>query len=151
MKKKEKRRIMLLVVIIVIFIIILVTVKNNRNNEENEIENQTKEYVKILEDGTKQNVSKELNQNKEIEGIQISNIRLTEQLGQTILLAEVNNLTEAEKETIGIRIILLDKEQKEIGQMLGVIPSLKQGETKQLNIGITEDYVNAYNFKIEKQ
>ena len=107
MKKKEKRRTIRLIIVVVIILTILVAIKNSQKSQENQ--NSTEEYVKILEDGTQQNISKKLNENKEIEGIQISNIQLTEHLGETILLTEVKNLTELETESIGITIILLDQ------------------------------------------
>lgn len=166
MKKKERRNLLLLIIVAVIIIAILVGVKNSKQKEleqygagnqdqaqeQGETENQqVGEYEKLLEDGTKINTSEELKKDKEIEGIKISNIQLTQQNGQTVLLADVTNPGETATDVIGIKIIVLDKEGNEIGQIPGAVSPLKPGETKQLNTGITESYSNAYDFRVEKQ
>ena len=155
MKKNEKRMILILLLILIIAIIIFIVNKNKKedNKEENINKNNitTEEFVEVLEDGTKANTSKELKRPKEIEGLEITNIQLTEKEGQTVLLANVTNSTEKDTEVIGINIVILDKKGEEIAKIPGAIPPLKTRETKQLNIGITEDYANAYNFRVEKQ
>ena len=40
---------------------------------------------------------------------------------------------------------------KEIIKIPGIIAPLKAGQTKQLNVGITGEYLNTYDFRIEKQ
>lgn len=154
MKKNEKRMILILLVILIIAIIIFIVNKNKKeNNKEENINDNitTEEFVEVLEDGTKANTSKELKRKKEIEGLEITNIQLTEREGQTVLLANITNSTEKDTEVIGINIVILDKKGEEIVKIPGAIPPLKTRETKQLNIGITEDYANAYNFRVEKQ
>ena len=164
MKKKERRNLLILIIVAIVIIAILTGIRNSKNSVKNEgengtgnnIENRTEnievgEYEQLLEDGTKLNTSEELKKEKEIEGIKITNIQLTEQGGQTVLLADVTNSTEAETDVIGINIIVLDKEGNEIGRIPGAVSPLKPGESKQLNAGITEDYANAYDFRVEKQ
>lgn len=168
MKKQEKRNLLILILVAVIIIAVLVSMRNAKNAEGSNVpENndtvtgqevnpdpkneELGEFEQMLEDGTKLNTSEELKKEKEIEGIKITNIQLTEQGGQTVLLADVTNGTEAETDVIGINIIILDKEGQEIGKIPGAVSPLKSGETKQLNVGITEKYGNAYNFRVEKQ
>ncbi len=161
MKKKERRNLLILVIVGVIILAILAGVRNSKQKElgktqeqEGEQTTQTQqvgEYEQLLEDGTKINTSEELKKDKEIEGIKISNIQLSQQNGQTVLLADVTNPGQTETDVIGIKIIVLDKEGNEIGEIPGAISPLKAGETKQFNTGITQDYSNAYNFKVEKQ
>lgn len=170
MKNQEKRNLFILILVAVIIIAVLVNIRNAKNAqgseipennnsvtgqevnpEQNQENEQLGEFEQLLEDGTKLNTSEELKKEKEIEGIKITNIQLTEQGGQTVLLADVTNSTEAETDVIGINIIVLDKEGQEIGKIPGAVSPLKPGETKQLNVGITEKYGNAYNFRVEKQ
>ena len=50
-----------------------------------------------------------------------------------------------------INIILIDKTGKEIATIPGIVAPVKAGGIQQLNAGITEDYANAYDFKVEKR
>jgi len=154
---------LILIIVAIVIIAILTGIRNSKNSVKNEgengtgnnIENRTEnievgEYEQLLEDGTKLNTSEELKKEKEIEGIKITNIQLTEQGGQTVLLADVTNSTEAETDVIGINIIVLDKEGNEIGTIPGAVSPLKPGETKQFNATISgADSVNAKDFRIE--
>lgn len=148
MKLFEKKGVLALIVVLIIVIVIVVIFKTTK---ENKGEEKAEEYVEILDDGTKLNVSEQLKESKKIDGVEITDIQLTEQNGQSVLLANAINTTNTETVVMPINIIVLDKSGNEIGKIPGVIAPLKQGETKQLNVGITEDYSNAYDFKIEKQ
>jgi len=95
MKKKEKRLILILIAILVVVLIIGLFIKKNRN-EENGVQSQQntatdEKFVQVLEDGTKLNKSSKLNETKNVEGIEISNIQFTYKDGQTVLLADVTN------------------------------------------------------------
>ena len=147
MKILEKKGILTLIVILIIIIAIVVISKVVKEDKEE----KTEEYVEVLEDGTKLNVSEQLKESKNIDGIEIANIQLTEQNGQSVLLADATNTNNTNTGVMPINIIILDKDGNEIVKIPGVIAPLKAGETKQLNVGITEDYANAYDFKIEKQ
>ena len=154
MKTKEKRMICILVIITVVVIGGLLIWRNNvrtNENKQEESEEPKEEYVQVLEDGTKLNISEKLKETKTIDGIEITNIQLTEQGGQTMLLAQATNTKGVESPVVGINIIVVDKSGKEIGKIPGAISPLQAGETKQLIINITEDYANAYDFKVEKQ
>ena len=90
MKKNEKRMILILLVALVIAIILFVTSKNKSENkvEENKVE---EEFVQVLDDGTKLNVSSKLNQMKKFEELEFGNIQLTNSNNQSVLLADVKN------------------------------------------------------------
>ena len=112
---------------------------------------EKEEFVQVLEDGTKLNISEKLKETKSIDGVEITDIQLVKQNGHTKLLANATNTTQVEKDTIGVNIIVMNKEKKEIGRIPGAISPLKAGETKQLNINTQDDYANAYDFKVERQ
>ena len=151
MKKEEKRMICILLIILVVTIVGLTMWRNSKNKEQqNEEEVQEEKYVQVLEDGTRLNISEKLKETKTIEGIEINNIQLTEQGGQTMLLAQATNKNTVDSPVMGINIIVVDKEGKEVGKIQGVVSPLKAGETKQLNINTQDDYANAYDFSITK-
>ena len=153
MKAKEKGMILLIILVGVVIITGLLiwkkgTSKNNNKQEEEQIK---EEFVQVLEDGTKLNISNKLKEEKTIKGLKIGNIQLTEQNGQSVLLAEVRNEGTQDVQMFLINIILIDKEGKEIATIPGIVSPVKAGTTVQLNAGITEDYANAYDFKVEQR
>ena len=152
MKKKEKRMILILLVVLVIAVVIFVVSKNKKGNEENTEENKVvEEFVQVLEDGTRLNTSTKLNEMKKFEGLEFGNIQLTNSNGQSVLLADVKNTTQAETGLMLVNVTLIDKNGNELGTVGGIISPLKPGESKQFNTSMTIDYANAYDFKITKK
>ena len=158
MKIKEKK--IIIIVIILIFVLLIVKLlfsinsKNTKNeNNQNQAENITanEEFVQILEDGTKLNTSTKMKETKIIDGLEISNIQLTEKDNISKLLGTITNNTTETKGDYPVKIIIYDKDGKEIVTVGGYIGIIKPGESKQLNSSATFDYANAYDYKIEKK
>ena len=152
MKTKEIKGLLILVIvsIVVIIGIWLLTRNNNKNNVIDETVKNS-ELIQVQEDGSKINTSEKVKETREIEGIKIENIRITEKNGQTMLIADLTNKTEAQKERFLVNIIIYDKQGNEMGTIPGVIGEMQAGETIEMQAGITEDYINAYDFKIVKK
>lgn len=150
MKKNEKRMILILLVALVIAIILFVTSKNKSENkvEENKVE---EEFVQVLDDGTKLNVSSKLNQMKKFEGLEFGNIQLTNSNNQSVLLADVKNTSSTATKMMLVNVTLYDKNGNELGTVGGIIPSIQPGESKQFNTSMQIDYANAYDFTITKK
>ena len=150
MKKKEKRMILILLVALVIAIILFVTSKNKSENkvEENKVE---EEFVQVLDDGTKLNVSSKLNQMKKFEELEFGNIQLTNSNNQSVLLADVKNTSSTATKMMLVNVTLYDKNGNELGTVGGIIPSIQPGESKQFNTSMQIDYANAYDFTITKK
>lgn len=150
---KEKRGIIILVVvaIVILGVIILITRPKEDNKDTNTIveENQViEEFVQTLDDGTRLNTSTKLNETKTVNGLKIGNIQLTNKDDQSILLADVENVSGKNTEVMLIDIILIDKDGKELGTASGIIGDLKAGAKTQLNTSTMKDYANAYDFRI---
>ena len=124
--------------------------KNNNGNTSNRTNQNTStpSYVEEIDSGVKINKSTKLNEAKEISGYQITNIQLTTESGMTTLLADVTNNTGAKTEVQTVDITLLDNNGQELTTVTGIISELEAGATTQLNIAMTSDYINAYDFKV---
>ena len=114
--------------------------------EEQGIEQE--EYVQILQDGSKLNKSEELLKEKKLDELEISNIQLKETGGITTLLADVKNNTNHEIQERNVTIEVLDKQGNVITRLNGVIDTVGAGEKVQLNMSVTGDVANAYDFRI---
>ena len=153
-RKKEKRIIVILLIILIIAIAVFV-INNNKNKEnvknaentayENE---NTEEFVQALEDGTKINISEQLNKTKQIGTYKFENIQLAEQNNQTVLLANVTNTGNKATEMQLVDITLLNKNGEEVITIGGIIEALEPGANTQFNSSMTLDYSNVYDFKI---
>lgn len=142
------KKIILLILIIIVAAIIFIANKKTNNNENKLEENNTEGFVQMLDNGIKLNISTKLNQEKEINGLKFKNIQLTEQNGQSVLLADVINTNEKATELTLVDIELLDKAGNEIITIGGIISPLQPGATTQFNTGVALDCTNVYDFKI---
>ena len=155
MKKNEKKWVSILVAITAILIIVLIVRNVNKkdNGEETtgEVNTNMEEFVQKLEDGTKLNTSTKLKETKKLGNLEIGNIQLTNQGGQSVLLADVKNNGTTQTSIILLDIVLLDKEGTQIATIPGIISPLTAGATTQLNTSVQQDYANAYDFNIIKK
>ena len=117
------------------------------HGEEQGIEQE--EYVQMLQDGSKLNKSEELLKEKKLDELEISNIQLKETGGITTLLADVKNNTNHEIQERDVTIEVLDKYGNVITRLNGVIDTVGAGEKVQLNMSVTGDVANAYDFRIK--
>ena len=108
------------------------------------------EFVYEMEDGSKLNVSKEMQKEKRVGNLKISNIQLKETNGITTLLAEVENTGKEESKEKVLQIEVIDKNGKEIITIRCPIDSVKTGEKVQLNTSITANIANAYDFRVKE-
>ena len=152
MKKKEKKMLLILIIISIAIIATLYFFTKDGNKNITEQTNEVKEeFVHRQEDGTKVNTSNKLKEEKELDGLKIGNIRLTEKDGQLTLFANVRNTTMQDVEAFFIDIILYDKEGNQLDTILGFVSPVKVGGTVELKAGVTEDYANAYDFKVVRK
>ena len=153
-KSKNKNKKILIIGIIAIIIVVLVIIlvqRNKENSKESNTagENIVENYVEEIDSGVKLNKSNKLNEAKEVEGLTIANIQLTLDSGITTLLADVTNNSGSKTNAKTVQITLLDYEGNELTTVPGIIKELEVGETTQLNISLTSDYVNAYDFRVK--
>ena len=150
-KRKISIKAWVIVAIILIIIIVAVIVNINKKNKHETTENDENSYVEEIADGIKINKSTKLNESKLVNGLLISNIQLTESDGMTTLLADVTNKTEQKTSFKKLRIILLDENENEISSMIAFLNNINVGETTQLNVYTTSNYIKAYDFKVVEE
>ena len=148
--KKSARIAIILIIVLLVILIFLIQRNFNRNDGEvSPGQNNTVDsYVEEIEAGVKINKSTKLNEAKDVNGLLITNIQLTTESGMTTLLADVTNNTGSRTEVQTFNITLLDYDGKELTTVTGIIDGLEVGATTQLNIAMTSDYINAYDFKV---
>lgn len=153
MKKKEKRMILIILLVSVVIIAGLLIWKNSSKNKGEKTEENTVEekYVDTLDDGTKLNKSNKLKETKKLGELEITGIQLTYANGIAVILGNVTNTGNKDIDLTPIELTLYDDQGNELEKLDGIISPVKAGETVQLNIGISADYSNAYDFKIEKK
>jgi len=157
MKKKE----LIIVLIIVAVLVGVILIARNKDNGEGQVQNpqqqvgkaeeKKEEFVEVQADGTKVNTSNQLSKTKTIDGLEISNIRLTEKGNVSQILADVKNPTSSVKGDFPIDIKILDKTGKEIAKIGGYIDKVQPGATAELNASATVDFANAYDFEVSKK
>lgn len=158
--ENKKRKKLYIISIIVVSLAIVVSIyiirdKNTNNNLENGDNNTEKinsdvEWVDLAEEGKKINKSEEISDIKEFEGLSLETQQFVSKDSKTEIIIQVTNKTEKDTELQPVVITLLDKEGKEISKLNGIINPTKAGESTNLYISSSLDYVDAYDYKIEK-
>lgn len=155
MKKEEKRMILMVLVvtiIIIVGILILKSAKNAKEETTSQGENvQTEKYVDVLDNGTKLNNSNKLKEIKKLDGLEISGIQLTYSNGTAVILGNVKNTTNKDMNLTPIVLTLYDENGNVLETLETVISPVKAGQTVQLNVGVSADYANAYDFSVIKK
>ena len=147
-----------LVLIIIAVIAIIAIFLANKGEKDNRVSSNSKssevqkeEYAKPLEDGSKINTSEELNKTKKLDNLEISDIQFREAGGITTLLADVTNTGKTDENEKRIIIEVIDKAGKTITTLKGRIDAVPAGGKTQINIGVTADVANAYDFRIKNR
>ena len=151
MRKNEKKTLLITIIVGVIIIGGLILWTNSRKSKPtsgNETNTNTEEFVEVLEDGSKLNKSEEFSKTKKLDGLEIRDIQFREIGGITTLLATVENKSGKAVEKRWIKVDVLDKSGNTITTVRGIINAMNAGETTQLNMGVTADVANAYDFKV---
>ena len=151
MKSKEKRMILILVVITIIAIIALVIMKGNKDKTEENTTPKEDEFINVLEDGTRLNISNKLHEKKKFEGMEITNFQLTEKENVTLLLGTITNTSDKKQGGFPVNVKIVDKQGNELITVSAFMPPLEAGESSQLSTSATFDYANAYDFSISRK
>jgi len=156
---KDGKKIILLVAVLLITIVCAVLLfGNKKDNTDNKQENTTvtnevkEEFVEIINDNTKLNVSNKLKETKKIENVfELTNIQLTTEENTSELLGDLKNISSTVQGDYKVDIIIMDENGKEITTIGGYIGAMQPGETTQFNASCTLDIANAYDFKVIKK
>ena len=152
-KEKKKKYGLIFIAIILIVIIVVCVIQINKDlkfeNVQNE-EEKHEEFVKVLDDGTKLNISTKLKETKKLGDLSIENIKYTYSNGISNISAEVINNSDKATELKDVKVTLLDKNNETISELEGLIAPLEPGAKTKLNLSVTLDLVNVYDFLIEE-
>ena len=147
MKKSEIK--MIVIILIVGLIVIGVMLATRWTNKKGEETTETEEsYTEVLEDGTRINTSEKTKKTKTVEGLEISNLQITEKDNVTIMLGTITNKSTETKEDITLKIKILDRNGKEITTVENYIGKLEVGKSTQLNTSTTYDYADMYDYEV---
>lgn len=151
MKDKEKRRIVILVGITIVVIIIAILTNKNKKDEKAKNEVVEENSTIVLEDETILNESKKLKENKKFEGMEISNIQLTETEEETVLITTVTNTSQTKQGGYPVKIKMIDEHGKEIKNMAAYIGEIQPGKSIKMSTSAIFDSRNVYDFIITKE
>ena len=153
MKPNEKKMIVILLIITLIVFVIFI---NNRKKEDNKSENindaeviQDSKLVTTNEDGTKQNISSKLQENKQLGDYSITDINVTSNNDNLTVRANITNNTGKNTSEFAFKIIVLNKSGEEIGTLGAYVGNMKNGETKMINASTSMDINEIYDLEFQ--
>ena len=138
MKKGEK---IFIVGLIVVGIILLgiIWAKNNKKNNESTNNNQLQ-----TQNTTSQNETQDSTEENKIE-------EFKEEGGITRLTADVENPSNTKTKKKNVKVKVLDEKGSKITELKGIIDPIEAKGKVQLNMGVTIDVSNAYDFEISEE
>ena len=162
--KNKKVNFKIIAIVIAIFIIIILGVilyKNKTKQEQNENQEETTEQEIIglidmnntenakIENGIKQNTSENILKDRNLNGIEITEIQLNAQEGISHFTATVKNNTSKDFAGGVAKITFTNKDGNTYAELEVYIPEMKTEATNSIDASTTADIANAYNFSIE--
>ena len=163
MEENDKKFIIILIIIVIMVIGIvgfLIWGFSNSNNENLPTEPQIKEesmltgskYVSEEVKGYRINTSEKVKETKYFENLEIKISQLSSIDNRTTFLGTIKNTGSEKYEGADIVLVIYDDEGHELAKenIGNVIQPLEANQETELNISITNDYANAYDFKFER-
>ncbi len=164
--KNKKVNFKIIAIVISIFIIIILGVilyknKTKTKQEQNENQQETTEQERIglidmnntenakIENGIKQNTSQNILKDRNLNGIEITEIQLNAQEGISHFTATVKNNTSKDFAGGVAKITFTNKDGNTYAELEVYIPEMKTEATNSIDASTTADIANAYNFSIE--
>lgn len=164
--KNKKVNFKIIAIVISIFIIIILGVilyknKTKTKQEQNENQQETTEQERIglidmnntenakIENGIKQNTSENILKDRNLNGIEITEIQLNAQEGISHFTATVKNKTSKDFAGGVAKITFTNKDGNTYAELEVYIPEMKTEATNSIDASTTADIANAYNFSIE--
>lgn len=155
-KKLNVKKIVILIVTIILTVVIIGIIfkkiddREARNQQQQELANAQKNYV-TLEDGTQVNTSTKILEDKNVGTLVISNVQITRKNDITTIIADVKNTGTKNDGKFSVNVTFLEKDGDKITSIIGYIQEVKPGETLELVISGSYNFVDAYDFIIEKR
>lgn len=161
--KKMKKNILIILLVIIVLIIGIIFINKKRNIKENEqtiTQEETNEFnVNLIDmnntenaeikDGIKENNSQKLLAEREVQGLQITDIRLKAENGISNFTATVKNNTGKDYPGGEIIIKFINKDGSPYAELEAYMPDVKNGGTNTIDASTTADIANAYDYTIE--
>lgn len=156
MKIKNKKRFSFVCVLLIIILIAISTtifkIINSRKSEPEITNNSSSEqFVKVSENGQKNNISSKIKETKKVDNLEFSNMEISTLNNQTTLTATVSNPTKADIKGFYFKLKALDESGNAIAEVEGLLDSvIKAQNSTSLNVKASKDFANCYDIQIEK-
>lgn len=163
MEEKDNKFIIILVIVLIMVIAIVGLLAWGLNDSKNEnMPSQTQieedsmltgsKYVTEEIKGLRINNSEKVKETKYLDGLEIKITQLSSIDNRTTFLGTAKNTTNERIEASDIILIIYDDKGNELAKenIGNVIQPVDANQEIELNISITNDYANAYDFKLER-
>lgn len=147
----NKLKIILGIIFIVIIAIIIYFIINKKTNDidiNKYPDINGTENIQKNDNGSSENISNKIKEDKGYDGYKISGATLTYNNGVTTFKAIIKNVSKGDLIGGLIDIVLLNKQGEEVSKISTYIRNLKADEVMEIDASITQNVVNAYDYKL---
>lgn len=142
----SRGKLLLICTIIIVSVVTLIVKVSKNDNIKNK--NNTSELITVSEDGTKTNISTKLGETKLYNGLEITDISLTEKDGLAQVTAVVTNNIGMDIDGFPITLNAKDKKGNIIEKIGAYVGSIKVGESRMIIANINMDISNIYDIEV---
>lgn len=146
MKKNKKILIIVIAIIILLIIGIVAIVIINNVNKSGEAGDK---YTETLEDGSKVNTSSKLEEIKNLNGLEFTDIDLISKDDVTIISSIVTNTTEETITNTEVKFVLIDESGNDVTEINATISEIEAGASTEIGAAINGDYASTYDVRVE--
>ncbi len=155
MEKKKQKNVRLnykgiiaiMVIIAIIIAIVIFVIRKNKKNDEKQLPIDAAYTTE--DNGTKVNTSTKLQEIKNFNGYEISNIELKETNGEAEFSAQIKNVTQSSIGNKSIYIVFKSQSEEELYKMQVYLGEIKPEKSTRINSKITKSVIDAYDIEIK--
>lgn len=147
--KKSEIKMILIIILVGIAIIGIISLISNNKNKENTEEGKTESQV-VEQGGVKENTSSKLKEEKEVNGLKVNGISVTEQNGVASIRANITNTTGIEQDEFPIKIQLKNKNGEVLQEVGAYVGKMKADEIRQISASVNMQVDEIYDIEFVK-
>lgn len=154
LKIKNKKRfisicILALLLIAIITSIIILNTKKSKPAEN--LPNSSEPFVNLSENGKKTNISSKVQETKNVEGLDFSEIKITSLNNQTSVTGKIKNNSSKDIKGFYFKLSALNESGEIISESEGLLDSIiESGSTNTFSVITSKDFANCYDIQITK-
>lgn len=146
MKTSEKKMILIIILVGLLIIGMIALINKNKNKKRTEETGKTESQV-VEQGGIKENTSNKLKEEKEVNGLKVNVISVTEESGVAKIRANITNTTGISQKEFPIKLQLKNDKGEVLQEVGAYVGKTKVDETRQISASVNMQVDEIYDIE----